>query len=55
MLKIWAKEKKIKIQESEGLDRQIDFEKKIQESEEQVKTGEYKVLDTNDVWGSLGL
>ncbi len=32
-----------------------EFVKKIRRAEKQVKKGEYTVLDTNDVWGSLGL
>lgn len=32
-----------------------EFVKKIKKSEEQAKAGKVKVLDTNDVWGSLGL
>lgn len=31
------------------------FLKKIKESEKQIKEGKYTVLDTKDVWGSLGL
>ncbi|HRO74688.1 MAG TPA: hypothetical protein PLP27_00900 [Crocinitomicaceae bacterium] len=31
------------------------FVKKIRNAEKQIKEGKYKVLDTNDIWGSLGL
>jgi len=32
-----------------------EFVKKIRRAEKQVERGEYTVLDTDDVWGSLGL
>ena len=32
-----------------------EFVKKIESSEKQIKEGKFKILDTKDVWGSLGL
>lgn len=31
------------------------FVKKVKESKKQIEQGEYTVIDTDDVWGSLGL
>lgn len=33
----------------------LGFLKKIKESEKQIKEGKFTVLDTSDVWGSIGL
>lgn len=32
-----------------------EFIKKIKESEKQIEKGDYKEIDANDIWGSLGL
>jgi len=32
-----------------------EFVKKIKKAEKQIAEGKYTVLDTNDIWGSLGL
>jgi proteasome assembly chaperone (PAC2) family protein len=32
-----------------------EFVKKIKKAEAEIKEGKYTVLDTNDIWGSLGL
>ena len=32
-----------------------EFVKKIKKSEQQIKEGKYKVVDTKDIWGSLEL
>jgi hypothetical protein len=32
-----------------------EFVKKIKKSEQQIKEGKFKVLNSKDVWGSLGL
>jgi hypothetical protein len=32
-----------------------EFIKKIKKSEQQIKEGKVKILNTDDIWGSLGL
>lgn len=32
-----------------------EFVKMIEKSRKQLKNGQYKTIDTNDIWGSLGL
>jgi hypothetical protein len=32
-----------------------EFTEMLKESQKQIKEGKYKVIDTNDVWGSIGL
>jgi len=32
-----------------------NFVKKIKKAEKEIEKGEYSVVDTDDVWGSLGL
>ncbi len=31
------------------------FVKKVLKAQQEIKQGKYKVVDTNDIWGSLGL
>jgi hypothetical protein len=31
------------------------FVERIRKSEKEIKQGKYKILDTKDIWGSLGL
>ena len=55
MLEILETQPGVQIVEEERSPYNPEFVKKIKNSEQQIKEGKYKVVDTKDIWGSLGL
>jgi len=55
MLEILETQPGVQIVEEERSPYNPEFVKKIKESEEQIKEGKYKVVNTKDIWGSLEL
>jgi RNA binding exosome subunit len=54
ILDVFSKEPGVEIIHSDS-SYSPDFVHKIKKSEQQIKEGKFKVLNTDDVWGSLGL
>lgn len=54
ILEVFSKEPGVKIVEEKS-PYDPEFVKMIKKSQKQIKEGNYVVLDTKDVWGSLGL
>ncbi len=55
MLEILETQPGVQIVEEERSPYNPEFVKKIKKSEQQIKEGKYKVVDTKDIWGSLEL
>ena len=55
MLEILETHPGVQIVEEERSPYNPEFVKKIKKSEQQIKEGKYKVVDTKDIWGSLEL
>ena len=55
MLEILETQPGVQIVEEERSPYNPEFVKKIKKSEQKIKEGKYKVVDTKDIWGSLEL
>ncbi len=55
MLEILETQPGVQIVEEERSPYNPEFVKKIKAAEKQIKEGKSKVLNTEDIWGSLGL
>jgi len=55
MLEILKTQPGVQIVEEEKSPYSTEFVKKIKKSEQQIKEGKYKVVNTKDIWGSLEL
>jgi predicted RND superfamily exporter protein len=55
ILEILKTQPGVQIVEEERSPYNPEFVKKIKESEKQINEGKFKILSTEDIWGSLGL